>query len=95
MLYGHYPATLTLAQTDALMTADPKVRLSHIPSIGGQLVNMGLTAPIQALQHIYHKSGYNYQKTTSQVHLGTLMSGPGIVSAEGAPHCVISRAALH
>ncbi|KAI0745029.1 cytochrome P450 [Earliella scabrosa] len=45
-----------------------------------------MTADPKALQHIYHKSGYDYQKVTSQVHLGTLMSGPGIVSAEGADH---------
>ena len=41
---------------------------------------------LQALQHIYQKSGYNYQKMTSQVHIGTLMSGPGIASVEGTSY---------
>ncbi|KAI0745013.1 cytochrome P450 [Earliella scabrosa] len=45
-----------------------------------------MTADPKALQHIYQKSGYKYEKIMSQNFVGTLASGPGIVSAEGMDH---------
>ncbi|KAI0745004.1 cytochrome P450 [Earliella scabrosa] len=50
--------------------------------------NALMTADPKALQHIYHKSGYSYQKTMSQNFVGTLMSGPGIIvsSTTGMDH---------
>ncbi|KAJ3010757.1 hypothetical protein NUW54_g2381 [Trametes sanguinea] len=39
-----------------------------------------------ALQHIFHRSGYNYAKQPAQVHLGYFMSGPNIVWAQGSDH---------
>lgn len=37
------------------------------------------------MQHIYHKSGYNYTKRTSAMHMVEIMGGPGIVVALGTP----------
>ncbi|KAL7281118.1 hypothetical protein ACG7TL_004426 [Trametes sanguinea] len=45
-----------------------------------------MTADPKALQHIYHKSAYNYAKQTAQNHMGYIMSGPNIVWAQGQVH---------
>ncbi|KAI0829924.1 PAH-inducible cytochrome P450 monooxygenase PC-PAH 4 [Trametes gibbosa] len=45
-----------------------------------------MTADPKALQHIYHKSGYNYAKKPSQNHNSYLIGGPGIVWAQGKAH---------
>ena len=37
----------------------------------------------QALQHILHKSGYNYYKRLDVNHMVLLTMGPGIIWAEG------------
>ncbi len=37
----------------------------------------------QALQHIYHKSGYNYTKRRSVIMMAEIMAGPGIAVALG------------
>ncbi|CDO77690.1 hypothetical protein BN946_scf184969.g41 [Trametes cinnabarina] len=42
-----------------------------------------MTADPKALQHIFHKSAYNYGKQASQNHMGYIMSGPNIVWADG------------
>ncbi|KAI0829918.1 PAH-inducible cytochrome P450 monooxygenase PC-PAH 4 [Trametes gibbosa] len=45
-----------------------------------------MTADPQALQHIYHKSGYKYMKKPSQNHIYYLLAGPGIVWTQGEAH---------
>ncbi|EMD34485.1 hypothetical protein CERSUDRAFT_97741 [Gelatoporia subvermispora B] len=45
-----------------------------------------MTADPKALQHIYHKSGYNYRKTMEQTEATRMFSGPGIIWASGAVH---------
>ncbi|KAI0712966.1 cytochrome P450 [Cerioporus squamosus] len=45
-----------------------------------------MTADPKALQHIYHKSGYNYTKRTSANQMVEIMGGPGIVAALGKDH---------
>ena len=60
------------------MTVDPKVcsLLVHcLPRLNGE--------PVQALQHILHKSGYTYAKRVDMNHLTWLMLGPGIIWANG------------
>ncbi|RDX48041.1 cytochrome P450 [Lentinus brumalis] len=55
--------------------------------IGGNFgTDMLMTADPKALQHIYHKSGYNYNKRTSDNFMGQMMGGPGIVVALGRDH---------
>ncbi|EIW62975.1 PAH-inducible cytochrome P450 monooxygenase PC-PAH 4 [Trametes versicolor FP-101664 SS1] len=45
-----------------------------------------MTADPKAIQHIYHKSAYNYAKKQSQNHMSYLMAGPGIVWSQGEDH---------
>ncbi|KAI8975825.1 PAH-inducible cytochrome P450 monooxygenase PC-PAH 4 [Trametes punicea] len=45
-----------------------------------------MTADPKALQHIYHKSGYNYSKQKAQNHMGWLVAGPNIVWTQGVDH---------
>ena len=62
------------------MTVDPKVFLLSLVAIPTPF----LTRPfLQAIQHVFHKSGYNYTKKTSQNFMGYLIAGPGIVTMLG------------
>ena len=72
-----------LGQTDVLMTVDPKV--SRLPAVSFQSHSL-LPFP-QAIQHVFHKSGYNYTKKTSQNFLAYLMAGPGIATMLGKMLC--------
>ncbi|KAI0768757.1 PAH-inducible cytochrome P450 monooxygenase PC-PAH 4 [Trametes elegans] len=45
-----------------------------------------MTADPKALQHIFHKSGYNWAKKPAQNHLGYLMAGPNIAWVHGEDH---------
>ncbi|PIL27010.1 cytochrome P450 [Ganoderma sinense ZZ0214-1] len=45
-----------------------------------------MTADPKAIQHVFHKSGYNYTKKTSQNFVGWLMAGPGIATVLGGDH---------
>ncbi|KAI0373422.1 PAH-inducible cytochrome P450 monooxygenase PC-PAH 4 [Pilatotrama ljubarskyi] len=45
-----------------------------------------MTADPKALQHIYHKSAYNYVKKRAQNIVSYMMVGPGIVHVEGVDH---------
>ncbi|KAI0794686.1 cytochrome P450 [Fomes fomentarius] len=49
-------------------------------------VDQIMTADPKALQHILHKSGYNYPKRVDMNHMTLLMLGPGILWSEGAMH---------
>ena len=42
-----------------------------------------MTAFLQAIQHVFHKSGYNYTKKASQNFMGYLIAGPGIATMLG------------
>ena len=48
-------------------------------------VNLLIYRYFQALQHVFHKSGYNYTKRTSSNFMNYMLSGPGIVIALGEP----------
>ncbi|KAI0712960.1 cytochrome P450 [Cerioporus squamosus] len=55
--------------------------------IGGNFgTHILMTADPKALQHIFHKSGYNYTKRASDNFMGYMLSGPGIVIALGKDH---------
>ena len=59
------------------MTADPKV--GYTTTLPGSR-----TKPIQAMQHILHKSGYNYSKRSDVVQMAKMFGGPeGIVATGG------------
>ncbi|KAI0730494.1 cytochrome P450 [Earliella scabrosa] len=45
-----------------------------------------MTADPKALQHILHKSGYNYPKRMDMNHMTWLSLGPGILWSEGSVH---------
>ncbi|KAI1792304.1 cytochrome P450 [Ganoderma leucocontextum] len=45
-----------------------------------------MTVDPKAIQHVFHKSGYNYTKKTSQNFMGYLMAGPGIAAVLGEDH---------
>ncbi|RPD78489.1 cytochrome P450 [Lentinus tigrinus ALCF2SS1-7] len=55
--------------------------------IGGNFgTDLLMTADPKALQHIFHKSGYNYTKRTSANYMGYMLSGPGIVVSLDKDH---------
>ena len=62
------------------MTADPKVG-SHGPSVPPSGTHFQVA--LQALQHIYQSSAYNYTKRQSETFIGTIMTGPGLAAALG------------
>lgn len=35
------------------------------------------------MQHVFHKSGYNYVKRRDQTEMTRMFTGPGIISAQG------------
>ncbi|KAM5543943.1 hypothetical protein V8D89_002560 [Ganoderma adspersum] len=45
-----------------------------------------MTVDPKAIQHVFHKSGYNYTKKTSQNFMGYFIAGPGIVTMLGEDH---------
>ncbi|KAI0755301.1 cytochrome P450 [Daedaleopsis nitida] len=49
-------------------------------------VEQVMTADPKALQHILHKSGYNYPKRLDMNHQTLLLLGPGILWSEGTQH---------
>ena len=63
------------------MTVDPKV--SRLSSVTIPTAFLTWPAFLQAIQHVFHKSGYNYTKKTSQNFMGYLIAGPGIVTMLG------------
>ena len=46
------------------------------------------------MQHILHKSGYNYPKRIEVSHFTSLSVGPGILAAEGESVLVLIRSKL-
>lgn len=61
------------------MIADPKVILLSCMVVE---VHLNLLF-MQALQHIYHKSGYNYQKPIEVITGTKLIASASILSADG------------
>ncbi|TFK80428.1 cytochrome P450 [Polyporus arcularius HHB13444] len=49
-------------------------------------IHVLMTADPKALQHIYHKSAYNYTKRTSANIMAEIMTGPGIAVSLGRDH---------
>ncbi|TBU46080.1 cytochrome P450 [Dichomitus squalens] len=45
-----------------------------------------MTADPKAMQHIFHKSGYNYAKRRDHTEVTKMFTGPGIISAQGEVH---------
>ncbi|KAI0743400.1 cytochrome P450 [Daedaleopsis nitida] len=81
LLFGHEEAIIT---QDEVGDLEFKYLREYGPTwkLGGNFgTDVLMTADPKAMQHIYHKSGYNYLKRASQNQVGTLLSGPGIVAA--------------
>lgn len=80
-----------LSQAEVLMTADPKVytRTFSISTLLTQL---------QAFQHIFHKSGYNYPKSVHTIVDIKLLTGESIISAareQIGNYVLIHRSSFH
>ncbi|KAM5530700.1 hypothetical protein V8D89_015624 [Ganoderma adspersum] len=45
-----------------------------------------MTADPKAMQHVFHKSGYNYVKRRDHTEMSRMFTGPGIISAQGEVH---------
>lgn len=68
------------------MTGDPKVcQIRSTTRTAHALCKPTDLSLFQALQHVFHKSGYNYTKRTSSNFMNYMLSGPGIVIALGEP----------
>ena len=80
-----------LSQTDVLMTADPKASLYRRSTT----LLWILTVDTQALQHIMHKSGYNYAKTTQAQVSVMNITGRSILWAPCKLECFVLHCSLY